>query len=129
MQERFTKTDGSFDTSRKTPEQLANTLFGLTKLHNMVTRAMEDDDTLSARVAELTAVDLRVKLTAAGYTVGKPPGSSKPYYKDGGKWAVHVAMKPADDAEAALDGSPRAHAGDAAEAAGADAVASFGVAG
>ena len=31
-------------------------------------------------------VDLRVKLTAAGYTVGKPPGSSKPYYKDGGKW-------------------------------------------
>ena len=83
MKANFNKTDGSFDTKLKDRQQLENTLYSVTTLLNEVQAAMRDDETLSARVAELTLADLRRRLADAGYDVRRPPGNSKQYYKAG----------------------------------------------
>lgn len=118
MEESFTKTDGSLDPSKKTPEELENTLMGLTRLHLTMIEAMKEDDMLSERAAELTPAYLKLRLEAAGYTIKKKAGNASKYCKDPGKWVVHVAKKPA---------APAADGGGAADAAGADAEAPLGV--
>ena len=90
MEENFTKTDGSFDTSRKQQHELENTLYGISRLFDEVQAALQGDETLGSRTSELTPSDLRVKLKAAGYVVVKPPGSAKKFYTHGACWRPHL---------------------------------------